>query len=90
MDEAKRRESAIRRLKAKRELKQHVAVYVAVNLLLVAIWAFSSAGFFWPIFTIVFWGFGLGMHAWSVYGERPITEDDVAREMERGGTDFVE
>lgn len=82
-----RRAAAIKRLKDKRDLRSHVFVYLAVNALLVAIWAFAGAGFFWPIFSLVFWGFGLAMHAWSVYGERGITEADVQREMDRMGDD---
>ena len=87
MDDDERRQAAIKRLKAKKDLRNHVAVYVAVNLLLVAIWAFSGAGFFWPVFTIVFWGFGVAMQAWSVLGDRGITEADVQREMGKMGDD---
>jgi uncharacterized membrane protein YecN with MAPEG domain len=85
-----RREAAIARLKQKRDFKGHVATYIAVNLLLYAIWAISGFGFPWPIFVTIFWGFGVIMHAWSIWGEKPITEDDIAREMERGGGDVVE
>ena len=31
------------------------------------------------------WGIGLALHGWGVYGERPITEAEIQREMERGG-----
>lgn len=84
-----RRDAAIDRLKAKRGVRASIGSYLAVNVLLVVIWAFSG-GFFWPIFTIVFGGFGVAMHAWSVYGQRPITEDDVRREMGREGGNVVD
>ena len=35
--------------------------YLAVNVLLVAIWAFSGAGYFWPAWVIAWWGFALVM-----------------------------
>ena len=31
------------------------------------------------------WGIGLALHGWGVYGERPITEAEIQREMEREG-----
>jgi hypothetical protein len=60
-----------------------VAAYVIVNSMLVVIWALSSGGYFWPIWPIVGWGIGLAFNAWAVYFQRPITEDDIRREMER-------
>jgi class 3 adenylate cyclase len=60
----------------------HVVVYISVNLLLIAVWLFSTTGAqldqvstyltnptqakdagFWPLYVIVFWGFGLLIHA---------------------------
>ncbi len=80
-----RREAALKRLKAKRDFKTHLAVYVIVNSMLVAIWAFSGRGYFWPIWPLLGWGVGLVINAWAVYFERPITEEDIRKEMERGG-----
>lgn len=85
-----RREAAVRRLKAKRDLRTNLVGYVVVNAFLVVIWAVTGANFFWPIFIIGGWGFGLAMHAWTVYGQKSITEEDLTREMERGGGDVVE
>ena len=48
------------------------------------IWAASGAGYFWPIWVILGWGIGIVFHAWTVFGQKPITEDDVQREMQRG------
>ncbi len=79
-----RREAAVKRLKAKRDFKNHLAVYVIVNALLVVIWAVTNAGYFWPIWAMAGWGVGLAFNAWSVYFERPISEDEIDREMKRG------
>jgi hypothetical protein len=35
------------------------ATFLAVNLLLVAIWALTGAGYFWPIWPLLGWGLGL-------------------------------
>jgi hypothetical protein len=37
--------------------------FLQVNLLLVAIWALSGAGYFWPAWVIVWWGMALLMRA---------------------------
>jgi len=83
-DSEERRETAVKRVKAKREFKTHLAVYLIVNTLLVVIWAMSGAGFFWPIWPIAGWGVGLAFNAWSAYFEKPISEEDIRREMEKG------
>jgi uncharacterized membrane protein YecN with MAPEG domain len=85
----KQREAAISRLKAKRAFQANIVSYLVVNAFLVGIWAVSGAGFFWPIFVMLGWGFGLVMHAWQVYGQKGISEDDVQREMGRGGPDVA-
>jgi len=77
------RERALERLKKKRDFKTHVFIYVAVNAVLVAIWAATGAGFFWPIFVILGWGIGVAANAWDVYGRKPISEDEIRREADR-------
>lgn len=74
---------AIARIRSKRDFRNHVFIYCAVNVLLVVIWAASGAGYFWPIWSIGGWGIGLAAHAWSVYGEKPISEADIVDEMQR-------
>jgi len=77
------REQAIERLKKKRDFRAHVFIYIAVNAMLVVIWAIVGGGFFWPIFPILGWGVGVAANAWDVYGRKPIGEDEIRRETER-------
>jgi uncharacterized membrane protein len=77
------RSQALASLNKKREFRSHLVAYVLVNALLVAIWAVTGADFFWPVFPIAGWGIGILFHAWDVYGRRPISEEQIRREMER-------
>jgi hypothetical protein len=36
-------------------------VFAQVSILLIAIWALSGAGYFWPAWVMVWWGFALAM-----------------------------
>ena len=79
------RDVAIKRLKEKRDFWSHVAAYVVVNAFLVMIWAVTMpGGYFWPIWVMGGWGIGLALHAYGAYLQRPITEEDIEREMHRG------
>jgi hypothetical protein len=78
------RKAAIARLRGKRAFGQDLAAYVVVNLFLVVVWALSGRGYFWPIWVIAGWGIAIAMHGYSVFVQRPITEDDINREMGRG------
>jgi len=44
------------------ELRAHVAIYLAVNAMLVAIWALSGFGYFWPVWPMLGWGIGVACH----------------------------
>jgi len=83
MNDDPRRSAAIERLKAKRDFRVNVFSYVVINAMLILIWAVTGAGYFWPIWVIGGWGIGLIFHAWTVFGQKPITESDVQREMDR-------
>ncbi|HEU4980346.1 MAG TPA: 2TM domain-containing protein [Solirubrobacterales bacterium] len=78
------RKQAISSIKRKREFAQHLTTYLVVNAVLIAIWAISGAGYFWPAWVLGGWGIGLALHAWDTYGRRrTIAEDEIAREMEK-------
>lgn len=76
------REAAIKHLKERRDFHSHLAAYVVVNAMLIGIWAMSG-GYFWPAWVLLGWGVGLVMNAWEVYFRRPITEDEIQREMHK-------
>ncbi len=76
-----RREVAIKRIKDKEGFRIHLISYLAVNGMLVIIWALTGAGYFWPIWLIGLWGIGLVINAYVVYAARPVTEDQIQKEM---------
>ncbi len=80
------RELAIQRLRARRGFTASLASYVIVNGFLWAIWALTGDQSLppWPMWVTLGWGVGVAFQAWHVYGQRPITEADVQREMRRG------
>lgn len=43
-----------------------VLIYAVVNIGLILIWLISGGGYFWPIWVIIGWGIGLGIHAFSL------------------------
>ena len=60
-----------RRVEAKYDernaLLTHLASYVGVNVLVWAIWLFTTGGFPWPMFVTFFWGIGMAGHALDYY-----------------------
>lgn len=84
-DEEERRKAAIDRLKNKRAFGQDLVAYVVVNTFLVVVWALSGGGYFWPAWVMGAWGVGIVMHGWTAFVQRPITEDEIEREMKRRG-----
>lgn len=84
-DDFDRREAAINRLKNRRAFWQGLVAYVVVNAFFIGIWATTGAGYFWPMWIIAGWGIGVVLHAYTTFWQRPITEDDIDREMGRGG-----
>ena len=83
------REQARRQLKKRRDFMPHLFAYVLINLVVWAIWlviGLSSHSWWpWPVLVTLGWGIGLAFNAWDVYGRRPITEDEVHREMRHLG-----
>ena len=88
------RDAAIASLKRKRKFAQDAIGYVAVNGVLWLIWVLSDGpadgGVPWPAWVSLVWGFLLAIDAWQAFGRwpaslhRPITEDEIRREMSRG------
>lgn len=59
-------------------LRVHAAVFSFVQLLLIAIWALTGAGFPWFVFPLLGWGALLAGHAVAVREAQRIFADDVA------------
>jgi 2TM domain len=84
-----RRDLAIKRIKAKNGFKIHQVVYLAVNAMLVVIWAFTAAGkaypqgFFWSIVPMAGWGVGVVINGYVVYHGNVPTEKQIQREMKK-------
>ena len=81
------RDRAEIRLKKRRDFQGHLVAYVCVNVLVWSIWAVlgaTSGGWFpWPLFVTFGWGVGLVMNGWDVYLRRPITAEEIDREVDR-------
>jgi hypothetical protein len=71
------------RLKQRRDFATHLIAYILVNTVLIAIWATTGQGYFWPAWVLGGWGIGLVLHSWTAFVQRPITASDVEREVER-------
>jgi signal transduction histidine kinase len=74
------RTAAIVRLRRRRGLATHAAVFGIVQLALIIIWAATGMGYFWPGWAIFGWGVPLAIHASLVIVRAPISESVVARE----------
>lgn len=84
MDGRDPRAAAIERLTQRRNFHHTAVVFAGVSVLLIVIWAVTSGfGFFWPVFPILGMGLALVAQGYKVYGHRPISEDDIQREMQR-------
>jgi hypothetical protein len=75
---------ARRRVQAKKGFYVHLAVYLAVNALLVAIWATSPGRHPWFLWPALGWGIGLAFHALGAFRFQTGWERaQVEREAER-------
>lgn len=73
---------ARKRIEKRRGLQGGVVAYVVVNAGLVAIWAVTGGGYFWPGWILALWGIGMVLGIWD-YLRRPITEAQVEAEARR-------
>lgn len=65
-----------------RNTRNHVIAYVLVMLFLIAIWAATGGGYFWPIWPILGWGLGVAFDVLGVQHGRSHHHDrrDARRE----------
>src|SRR3954452_12562495 len=75
------RAAAIMRLRRRRGLLTHCAIFGVVQMALIIVWAWTGFGYFWPGWTIFGWGLILALHASLAILRQPITELAVTREQ---------
>ena len=96
MDDQERREAAVKRIRGKRDFRNHLVSYLVINAFLVGVWALfmasyffgflAGAGYFWPVWVMLGWGVGLAFHGWNAYHEeKPISDEEIRREMGDSG-----
>lgn len=61
------REREARQILRRRAFYLHAAVYVAVQLSLVGIWALAGGGYPWFVFPLLGWGIGLVAHGAAAF-----------------------
>jgi hypothetical protein len=70
------------RIEKRRSLQGGFVAYVAINAFLVAVWAMTGAGYFWPAWILAGWGVGMLLGLWD-YLRGPVTDADVDDELRR-------
>jgi fatty acid desaturase len=77
-------EQARKRVERKRKFSADLVAYVVINAFLIAVWAVSGMGYFWPGWVLAGWGMLLVLDAWNVFYRRPVTRTDIENELRRG------
>lgn len=54
----------------------HLAAYIVFNILLATINILTFHGYFWFLWITFFWGIGIVMHAWHVFGHSRVLGDE--------------
>ena len=67
------------------KLRADVAAYVVINVAFVVAWAATGFGYFWPGWVLGFWAVFLLLDAWNLYYRRPVTEDEIDKELRHRG-----
>jgi hypothetical protein len=61
------REREARQILKRRTFYLHLCVYLAVQVMLIAIWALVGGGFPWFLFPLMGWGIGIVAHGASAF-----------------------
>jgi hypothetical protein len=85
MEQDDLRKQAIESLHRKRSFKNFVAGWFILNAIMVAVWALTGGGPFWPGWVLFGTTIALAFSAWGAYGNanRPITENDIQNEIKK-------
>jgi fatty acid desaturase len=76
-------EEARRRVEKRRKFRADLVAYVLINAGLIAVWAATGFGYFWPGWVLGGWGVLLLLDAWNTFYRRTVTESDVEEELNR-------
>lgn len=74
---------ALKRIKRRRDFQAHLVTYIVINAAVWIVWAATGGGYLWPAWVSGGWAIGLALNIWGVYLRRPITDDQVQRELDR-------
>ena len=77
------RDLARKRIQKRRNLQGGFVAYLVFNAFFVGVWAFTGAGYLWPVWVLGGWGVAMTLGMWDHF-RGPITEDDVDEELRRG------
>ena len=77
-------EQARARALRKRKFRGDVVGYLVINAFLIGIWAIAGFGYFWPGWVLAGWGVLLLLDALNLYQRRPITEEEIEKELRAG------
>lgn len=83
------REREARQILRRRTFLVHLSVYLAVNVMLVGVWALAGGGFPWFLFPLMGWGVGVVAHGASAYllaDPNDIVLEREQRRMAQGDT----
>jgi hypothetical protein len=77
---------ARKRIEKRRNLQGGLVAYIVINAFLVAAWAMTGGGYFWPGWIIAGWGVAMLLGLWD-YLRGPVTDADVDNELRRMRSD---
>ena len=79
--------AAEKRLKDQAGFWRLLGIFVIVWLVLIAVWAFTEGGYFWPFWAIFGMGIALAFVAWGAFGprEKMPSEQRIQEEMRKFG-----
>jgi 2TM domain-containing protein len=80
--EQQARRAARKRIEKRRNLEGGFVAYAVVNAGLIAIWALSGGGYFWPGWVMAAWGIGMILGLCD-YLRKPVTDADVEAEVRK-------
>ena len=76
------RDWARARVEKKHKLRADFVAYVLINLALIVAWAATGFGYFWPGWVLGVWAVFLLLDAWNLYYRRPVTDDEIDKELQ--------